>query len=88
MSLNWFFKNYLNLLLTYKIQIMQMSVTISLTPAVIWMNGNGRFIISGTCTVRSWKKQIAMVVFIVLRHRRDVFRALAIWISARQRNKF
>ena len=29
------------------------------------------------------KKQIAMAVFIVLRHRRDAFRAQAIWISAR-----
>ena len=29
------------------------------------------------------EKQIAMAVFIVLRHRRDAFRAQAIWISAR-----
>ena len=34
------------------------------------------------------KKQIATAVFIVLRHRRDAFRALTIWTSARQRNKF
>jgi hypothetical protein len=34
------------------------------------------------------EKQIAMAVFIVLRHRRDAFRARTIWISARQRNKF
>ena len=47
----------------------------------------GGSLFQGRVPLQVEKKQIAMAVFIVLRHRRDASRAQAIWISARPKGK-